>query len=30
MPAGLLPLLTLVIFVVMADARVMTAMLPDG
>jgi predicted MFS family arabinose efflux permease len=29
MPRGLLPLLTLLIFVVMMDARVMTAMLPE-
>jgi predicted MFS family arabinose efflux permease len=29
MPAGLLPLLTLLIFVVMMDGRVMTAMLPE-
>lgn len=29
MPTGLLPLLTLLIFVVMMDARVMTAMLPE-
>jgi len=29
MPSGLLPLLTLLIFVVMADARVMTAVLPE-
>ncbi len=29
MPAGLLPLLTLLIFVVIMDSRVMTMMLPE-